>query len=71
MIDKSGIPFWGKQKPLRHYFKDGSFSFSVRDGKLFCKVTRTTKISKQTLYSFEVENKEHLDLILKGTEVLT
>ena len=66
MKDVSDIPFWGKQKPLRHYFKNASLSFSVKDDKLFCKVTLTTKSKKMSLYSFEVENKEHLQRILKN-----
>ena len=66
MVDRCGNPFWGKQKPLRHYFKNGSLSFSVKDKKLFCKVTLTTKSKKMSLYSFEVENKEHLERILKN-----
>ena len=65
MKDDCGTPFWGKQKPLRHYITNGSLSFSVKEGKLFCKVTRTTKASKQSLYSFEVLNKMQLDSLLK------
>ena len=29
MKDISDTPFWGKQKPLKHYFHNGVIKFSV------------------------------------------
>ena len=58
------LPFWGKQKPLKKYLRGYSLSFSVKKRHLFCTVTKTTKTTKQKLYTFEVENKTHLDQLL-------
>ena len=58
-------PFWGKMKPIPHYFEQGVIRFSVREGQLYysCKaITRTFTgiITNNQL----VPSKEYLDKLL-------
>ena len=64
MKDNSDIPFWGKQKPLRHYFHGGVAKFSVRLNELFCTIVLINKRGNYPLDVMKVNDKEHLDKIL-------
>lgn len=59
------LPFGLNQKPIRRYFGGHSTSFRSSKGKLFCLVTKTTKVQKTPLFEFEIKSKEQLDKILK------
>ena len=65
MKDKDDTPFWGKQKPLKHYFHNGVMSFIVRKGELWIVVKRIDKSGHYPLYSDKVKDKEHLDRLLR------
>lgn len=58
------LPFGLKQKPLRHYFVNGSFSFECNEGKLYAILRITTKTNKTKFPKFEVISKYHLDDLL-------
>ena len=65
MNDKSGnLPFWGKQKPLRHYINHGLIKFTVKDGHLLFAVIMIEKERRAPLYIWEVKSKEHLERLL-------
>ena len=64
MNNNSGTPFWGKQKPLKHYFEQGVITFSVKNGELYCHVKKIDKLGNYPLYTAKVENKEQLDILL-------
>ena len=67
MNDKSGnLPFWGKQKPLKHYFENGVITFTVSKPNLYYSVTKITKLGRFSLYSGRVRDKQHLDGLLKS-----
>ena len=45
------LPFGLKQKPLRHYFENGSISFSCKEGKLYATLTITTRSKNKKIDS--------------------
>ena len=58
--------FWGKQKPLKHYFEHGLIKFRVSGNDLFYELIQITKIGRFVLSSGKVKDKQHLDSILKS-----
>lgn len=62
--NQSDIPFWGKQKPLRHYFPGGVIKFSVGSGVLYYSIVKISKTGNYPLDIGNVRDKEHLDKIL-------
>ena len=64
MKDNSDIPFWGKQKPLKKYFKNGVINFSVKKGELYSTIKFIDKTGNYELYRSKVENKEALNILL-------
>lgn len=73
MVDRSGILFWGKQKPLKHYFHKGVVTFQVKGDDLFYEVILIGKDGNYPLFINKVKDKQQLDLILesKNLEQLT
>ena len=69
MVDRSGTPFWGSQKPLKHYFHNGVLTFRVRGNSLCCDVQHISKKSWGTLGHICIKDKEHLDRLLTVKEL--
>lgn len=70
-MDNQGgnLPFWGKQKPLRHYFEGAVLKFNVRLNELFCTLIVINKKGRFVIDTFKVKDKEHLEGLLKITRI--
>lgn len=60
MNDKNPTPFWGKTKPIPHYFEHGVVRFSVREGILHYELKQITKMVNSTIFRGTVKDKTHL-----------
>lgn len=67
MKDKhDNLPFWGKQKPLKHYFEYGVIRFSVKNGTLSYLVRKITKTNWATITKGKVRDQQHLKALLNA-----
>lgn len=64
MSNNHPIPFWGKTKPVAHYFHLGVVRFYMREGKLNYMIRKITKTSWATLMKGEVKSKAQLDQLM-------